>query len=237
MAGLSSRFKKAGYKLPKYMLEAHGKSLFSHSVGSFKKYYSDEEFLFIALNIFETRKFIEAECKTLGIKSYQIIILDKPTRGQAETVYQGIKKANIALNESLLIFNIDTFRPDFSWPKEFDISTVDGYLETFIGNGVNWSNVLPDNKSQQTVKITAEKQKISKYCCTGLYYWRSCEVFCRIFKSYRKKSISELEAGEYYIAPMYNSLVSEGKDVRYSVVGDDEVIFCGVPIEYEEFKV
>ncbi|EOA0230274.1 capsular biosynthesis protein, partial [Escherichia coli] len=31
MAGLSSRFKKAGYVKPKYMLEAHGKTLFSHS--------------------------------------------------------------------------------------------------------------------------------------------------------------------------------------------------------------
>ena len=28
MAGLGSRFRKAGYKVPKYMIEAHGKTLF-----------------------------------------------------------------------------------------------------------------------------------------------------------------------------------------------------------------
>ncbi|TOH10549.1 capsular biosynthesis protein, partial [Vibrio parahaemolyticus] len=39
MAGMSSRFFKAGYKLPKYMLEAHGKSLFEHSLRSFESYF------------------------------------------------------------------------------------------------------------------------------------------------------------------------------------------------------
>ena len=236
MAGLSSRFKVAGYKVPKYMLRAHGKSLFQYSVESFKKYYSTEKFLFIALNTFDTRKFIESECKALGIKSYQVVVLDEATKGQAETVYLGVKTAGIAIYEPLLIFNIDTFRPGFCWPKEFDINVVDGYLETFIGSGKNWSNVLPDDQLQQTVKLTAEKQEISKYCCTGLYYWRFCNDFCRIFEIYQKTDVSRLDAGEYYIAPMYNMLISEGKDVRYSVVGSENVTFCGIPSEYEEFK-
>ncbi|EKO3985769.1 capsular biosynthesis protein, partial [Vibrio fluvialis] len=37
MAGMSSRFFKAGYSKPKYMLEAKGKTLFEHSVLSFEK--------------------------------------------------------------------------------------------------------------------------------------------------------------------------------------------------------
>ena len=34
MAGLGSRFKKAGYTVPKYMIEAHGKTLFEWSMES-----------------------------------------------------------------------------------------------------------------------------------------------------------------------------------------------------------
>ena len=53
MAGLSSRFKDAGYVKPKYMLEAHGKTLFSHSLYSFKNYFDSESFLFVALDLKE----------------------------------------------------------------------------------------------------------------------------------------------------------------------------------------
>lgn len=44
MAGLSSRFFKAGYTKPKYMLDAHGISLFDHAVNSFKAYFKTETF-------------------------------------------------------------------------------------------------------------------------------------------------------------------------------------------------
>lgn len=235
MAGLSSRFKKAGYELPKYMLEAHGKTLFAHSVSSFEHFFTQERFLFIALDVFDTKKFIEKECKALGIRDYQIIILNEPTRGQAETVYLGVTKAHVKADVDLLIFNIDTFRPGFKWPTQFDVKQTAGYLETFIGSGANWSNVLPANTQLQTVKLTAEKQEISEYCCTGLYYWRCCSDFCRIFEDYQSKNLDEVQAGEYYIAPMYNDLITAGKDIRYSVIGSNEVIFCGVPNEYAEF--
>ena len=36
MAGLGSRFRKAGYNVPKYMIEAHGKTLFEWSMESLK---------------------------------------------------------------------------------------------------------------------------------------------------------------------------------------------------------
>lgn len=39
MAGLSSRFAKAGYDKPKYMLDLKGNSVFFHAVNSFKKYF------------------------------------------------------------------------------------------------------------------------------------------------------------------------------------------------------
>ena len=35
---------------------------------------------------------------------------------------------------------------------------------------------------------------------------------------------------------MYNELISEGKKIYYSIVSEDEVVFCGVPEEYEDFR-
>lgn len=63
--------------------------------------------------------------------------LDKETLGQAHTVALGIQKAEIKDNESILIFNIDTFRPNFSLSKILDFSKIDGYLEVFEAKGIN----------------------------------------------------------------------------------------------------
>ena len=45
--------------------------------------------------------------------------------------------------------------------QEFKVDEIDGYLETFIGSGPNWSNVIPRDESNQTVIETAEKKEIS----------------------------------------------------------------------------
>ncbi|MBF7049488.1 capsular biosynthesis protein, partial [Campylobacter volucris] len=57
MAGLSSRFFKAGYKKPKYMLNIMQNSVFYNAVIGFKEYFNECTFLFIYRDIFETRKF------------------------------------------------------------------------------------------------------------------------------------------------------------------------------------
>lgn len=235
MAGLSSRFKKAGYQQPKFMLLAKDRTLFEHSVLSFENYFKTEHFIFIARKENGIKDFITEKCRVLGIEDYRVIFLSKETKGQAETVYKGLKSSGAEADESLTIFNIDTFRPGYKYPSEFDVRTIDGYLETFIGTGENWSNVVPLDRSKKTVRYTAEKMNISEYCCTGLYYWRRSADFERIFEKYVSSEIDSMQGGEYYIAPMYNLMIGEGKDIRFSVVDREDVVFCGVPSEYEEF--
>lgn len=47
MAGLSRRFRDAGYDVPKYRLELHGQTVFARAVGSFRSLFDAEPFLFI----------------------------------------------------------------------------------------------------------------------------------------------------------------------------------------------
>ena len=56
------RFIKAGYREPKYMLEAHEESLFTHAVLSFKKYFESQTFIFIVRDVYGTPDFVEKEC-------------------------------------------------------------------------------------------------------------------------------------------------------------------------------
>jgi dTDP-glucose pyrophosphorylase len=232
MAGLSSRFFKAGYTKPKYMLEAHGESLFAHAIKSFSEYFKKEEFLFIVRDVLGTVDFIKQEIATLGIKNAQIFILDKETRGQAETVYLGLQSLS-SDEDSITIFNIDTFRPEFRYPK--NTAEWDGYLEVFVGEGDNWSFAKPLHSDTSQVIETAEKRPISNLCSTGLYYFKSIALFNLTYCDYLAKPEAEWEKGELYIAPLYNYLIQEQKNIHYYLIERNEVIFCGVPDEYLTF--
>ncbi|ENY8011783.1 glycosyltransferase family 2 protein [Vibrio fluvialis] len=231
MAGMSSRFFNAGYSKPKYMLEAKGKTLFEHSVLSFEKYFKDELFVFVIRDVYETKKFVIDQIKKLGIKCFKIVCLDVETKGQAETVFLGLDSVDD--NESLTIFNIDTFRPEFSYP---DLSSKeDGYLEVFQGSGDNWSFVLPENEESTLLVETAEKRPISDLCCTGLYYFNKVSDFKLSYNDYLNKPKELWEKGELYVAPLYNFLIKNGKSIHYHKIERDEVIFCGTPDEYDDF--
>ncbi|MGS0682198.1 glycosyltransferase family 2 protein [Shewanella sp. 125m-7] len=231
MAGLSSRFFKAGYTEPKYMLPAHGIPLFDHAVLSFKAYFETTEFLFIVRSDYNTPGFVESRCQVLGIKNYQIVTLEADTRGQAETVYLGIKDCNDDL--PITIFNIDTFRPNFIFPDATNES--DGYLEVFKGEGSNWSYAKPKAPNCNQVIETAEKNPISDLCSTGLYHFDHARDFKRVFQIEAAKPAYEWQKQELYIAPLYNYLIGEGKDIRYHLIERNEVVFCGVPQEYLDF--
>lgn len=232
MAGMSSRFFKAGFDKPKYMLQAHGKTLFQHAVESFKDYFSNETFVFIVRDVFNTPEFVKQQAQSLGIKDIHVCVLDQETRGQAETVYLGLKSLNLT-EGSLTIFNIDTFRPGFVFP---DIAyQSDGYLEVFQGSGDNWSFVKPKQAGSTQATQTAEKNPISDLCCTGLYHFSSMVDYFTTYEYYIQQPQELWEKGELYVAPLYNYLIEQGKDIHYHLIARSEVIFCGVPDEYAAF--
>jgi dTDP-glucose pyrophosphorylase len=232
MAGLSSRFFKAGYSQPKYMLEAHGKTLFEHSVASFKEYFKIKRFLFIVRDVFNTPNFVRKTAESLGIVNFDIIVLNQDTRGQAETVTLALNK--ISYQGPITIFNIDTFRPDFTYPNLEKLG--DGYLEVFQGEGDNWSFVKPLNKNSLKVIETTEKNPISDLCCTGLYYFSSVSDYLDAYNDYLAKPESEWEKAELYVAPLYNYLIHKNKDIYYHLIEREAVVFCGIPKEYDIFK-
>lgn len=230
MAGLSKRFLNEGFTLPKYMLYKKNKSLFFYALNSFKKYFKETNFLFIARDVFDTKKFIEEECKILGIKNYAIVILEEVTSGQAETVAIGINKSKIASNEQILIFNIDTIRNDYTFPDI--IHSCDGYLEVFKGSGANWSYAKTENEQSNKVILTAEKQEISDNCSTGVYYFKQASLFLDAIQKY---NFEETKLTEKFVAPLYNYLINNQFNVQIDVILKSEVIFSGVPSEYYEF--
>ena len=227
MAGLSQRFINEGFTLPKYMLYIGNKSLFNLSVSSFEQYFKTCKFLFIARDVYDTKRFIEEETRLLGIENYDVLILDQTTKGQAETVYIGLKNSNIEMDESITIFNIDTFHKKFQLP--LNIKDWDGYLEVFWGDGNNWSYAKTESQNSTKVIETAEKVQISNYCSTGMYYFNRAFNY---LEAYENEYLNNTLIKEQYIAPLYNFLIRNGKAIHIHLIEQTDLQICGVPNEY-----
>lgn len=225
MGGLSKRFTERGFNKPKFMLEMQDRFVFDYAILSFEHYFNFEVIRFIIIQNEETNSFIKTRCEALGLKKFEIVQLPHVTLGQADTVFQGIQDIN---DERLLIFNIDTFNFGFRLPEKME--SLDGSLECFKTSGDQWSFVLPRKGQDHLVDKTAEKSRISDLCSTGFYHFKSARLFKEAFLHSRKNNL--ITKGEYYIAPLYNFLVSQGKKIGYFLNDQSTLFFCGTPEEY-----
>lgn len=225
MAGLSSRFFEKGYTIPKYMLDLNGVSIFEWSLSSFKNFYDSDFFIFIILDHYDTRKFIEEKIKKTGIINFEIVTLNEKTKGQADTVYQGIK--NINIDQEIYIFNIDSKLNRF---EKINTESIDGYLEVFQGEGEHWSFIVPGKECK--VLKTTEKNRVSNLCSNGLYYFKSSNLFKKIIE----EEIINFDENEIYIAPIYNKYISLGMNIIFKEVSINDTSFCGTPQEYLDTK-
>ena len=214
MAGLGSRFRKAGYNVPKYEITVHGRSLFAWSMESLKGYQSpDNEYYFIVRREDEARDFILKEWEKIapGTKRAEVIELDAPTDGQATTAMLAAPYWNA--EDSLLIYNIDTY-VEAGCMKSEDISG-DGFIPCFNAPGDHWSFVAVDAAGNATE--VREKERISDNCTLGAYWFSSCALYERMYREYYSDD-ANMEKGEKYVAPLYNYMISKGFPVRISLV-------------------
>jgi dTDP-glucose pyrophosphorylase len=230
MAGLGSRFKKAGYCMPKYMIDVKGKTLFEWSVNSLSGFVSDKNtYIFIVRKEDDSREFIQNKCVKLNLLNYKIIEIDSLTDGQATTVTLANKVWEP--KSDLLIYNIDTYIEE----HQMNLRQIkgDGFIPCFIGQGNHWSFVKINTKNEAV--SVKEKERISDYCTVGAYYFKSCELYMDLYREYYKVG-SNMGMGEKYIAPLYNQLIAQKGKVYISIIPIEKVHVLGTPEEVEEFK-
>lgn len=230
MAGLGSRFRKAGYDMPKYEITVHGRSLFAWSMESLKGYDSpSNDHYFIVRREDDAASFIRSECEKLNIQGgIRIIEIDSPTDGQATTAM--IAADMWKKEEPLLVYNIDTYVRAGSLRTE-DLCG-DGFIPCFVAPGDHWSFVAADEDG--IASEVREKQRISDNCTIGAYYFSTCSLYERIYHEYYSDPAG-MEKGEKYIAPMYNHMISKGMQVRICLIDPSDVHVLGTPEELEEF--
>jgi dTDP-glucose pyrophosphorylase len=230
MAGFGRRFLDAGYQIPKYRIEAHGRSLFAWSMLSLRNFIDDgARFIFVVRSADQAAAFIESEADALGIRDISVLEIGAPTDGQATTAM--LAEERIASRTSpMLIYNIDTFVHPDALPSE--AVRGDGWIPCFPAAGDHWSFARTDGTGR--VVEVREKTRISDHATVGLYWFSSFDLYAQAYRTYYEEA-GTAEAGERYVAPLYNHLLNEGAPVFIHEVGLDAVIPLGVPAEVERF--
>ena len=231
MGGLGSRFRKIGYTVPKYMIEAKGKTLFEWSMLSLEGYANDvNQYIFVAMKdeAVDVEEFINAQCKKMELAEFHVILLDYLTDGQATTAALAEKYWNP--DNALLIYNIDTYVE----AGEMNSAELkgDGFIPCFQAEGEHWSFVRLDHTGK-VVEIK-EKKRISNYCTLGAYYFKTCKLYKELYDEYYSKT-QELVNGEKYVAPLYDYLLSKNGEVYISDIPSDRVHVLGTPEELQTF--
>jgi dTDP-glucose pyrophosphorylase len=231
MAGFGRRFAEAGYRTPKYRIGVHDRSLFSWSMLSLRSFIeSGARFVFVVRADDGAAGFIRAEAKALGIDLVAIVELSKPTDGQATTA---LAAATGVIDKAapILIYNIDTF----VHPSALDARAVrgDGWIPCFPAQGDAWSFAAADAAGR--VIEVREKVRISPHATVGLYWFSSLQLYGGVYARHYADP-AKLEKGERYVAPIYNTLIADGRPVFIHEVPVASVIPLGVPSDVERFR-
>jgi dTDP-glucose pyrophosphorylase len=231
MGGVGSRFRKMGYTVPKYMIEAKGKTLFEWSMISLEGYKQNiDQYIFIAMKdeVCDVETFINGKCEEMRIKNYHVIILDYLTDGQATTAMMAQEYWNP--EHALLIYNIDTYVEAGEMNSEE--LRGDGFIPCFKAEGDHWSFVRLDEIGK-VVEIK-EKKRISNYCTLGAYYFKTCQIYKDLYIDYYSNT-QELVNAEKYVAPLYDYLLSKGGEIYISEIKPEMVHVLGTPEELRIF--
>lgn len=228
MAGHGSRFAQAGYTTPKWLISAKGKTLLEWSVDSLPLDIG-YKLIFIALKA-DAQKFRLSEWIHQlydSIIDVEILLLDQVTRGQAETVL--FAESSVNPNHPIGIFNIDTRFTSTTLSTTLKTPNIDGVLGAFSSNSRKFSYARLNK--EHYVQETAEKVVISSSALTGFYSFSKAKDFFSIAQ--QRITQNQQEGGEYYIAPMYNDLIQQGKKYILDVASEIDVL--GTPEELDRF--
>lgn len=229
MAGSGSRFKKAGYHVPKYKIEAKGKTLFEWSMESLLGFReSASQYIFITRKEDQASDFIKMKCQNYKMENCRVVELEEPTDGQATTCMYGI--SHCSEKESVFIYNIDTYVE----PYEMNETRIegDGFIPCFEAEGDHWSFVATDSTGKAT--CVREKERISDNCSVGAYFFKSAGLYKRLYEEYYQER-KHLEKNERYIAPLYNLMIEKNMDVRIQKLNKEKVHVLGTPEELNLF--
>jgi NDP-sugar pyrophosphorylase family protein len=230
MAGLGSRFAKAGYEKPKPFIDVAGKPMIVRVLENLA--YPSARYILIA-----RKEHIEKEqdlVKQIEKEFNAIFIsIDKLTEGTACTVLYARKYINN--NEPLLIANsdqiVDMNIGDFI--NDCKKRQLDGSILTFIDkySDPKWSFAKLDPNN--LVSEVKEKVVISEFATVGVYLYSKGQDF--INSAIDMIIDNDRVNNEFYTCPTYNYSIKDGAKIGIYNIKFEEMHGIGTPEDLNSY--
>ena len=228
MAGEGSRFRLKGYDRPKPLIKVGNKLMVELAIETLD---IEGQYIFV------TRKYENEEHNILlretlekAVKNPIIYEIDYLTDGATATCL--IAKEIINSDEPLIITNCDQA---LDWSSQDFLDSItdsdDGVVVTYDSNSSKNSYIKVDENGLGLE--LAEKNPISNLALIGLHYWKSG----RDFVSSAEEMIDRKNksGNEYYIAPTYNILIEDGKNIKSYHFEKGQYHSLGSPEDYKNY--
>ena len=226
MAGLGSRFIKEGFKVPKQLINIKDRHLIDISLDCLD--YEGCNLIFVVRDETVYNFHMDELLRKKFGDDIKVVILDKLTDGSVCSCLYA--EEYIDNDAPLIIHTLDIeFRPVFN-PHIMNDLDGDGLLLTFKSNSANYSYAKVNENG--FVTETAEKKAISNDACVGIYGFKKGSDFCKYAREMIERDLRT--KNEFYISPLYNLLIEDGKKIRTEPV--DKMHVFGTPDEFHFYK-
>jgi NDP-sugar pyrophosphorylase family protein len=201
MAGAGLRFLKAGYNLPKPLIDVNGKPMIHRVVDSLNL---DANYIFIIQKEHYEKYDIVDVLNFIG-NNPKIFVIDGVTDGAARTTLAAVDAIN---NDTPLIIANSDQLVDWDGPAFASLVEKNHTVALFNDNDPKWSYAKIDNGA---ITEVAEKIVISNNATVGIYGWKTGADYVR----YAEQMIDNNTRtnNEFYICPVYNEAISSGEVV------------------------
>lgn len=226
--GKGFNFTEQGYCVNKPFLPIDDLPMFLQAINNLNL--QSVNYIFVCSEEFEAEVMSELKKQTLFSISCATVIKTDETQGSACSVLSA--KSYINNDDELLILFPDLLIGDYNFGMEsltfYRKEKADGGIICFICDQSNYPYIgLQGGKIYKVV----EKEIISNLGCAGLYYFRKGKDFVDAAADMILKD--EKINNEYYIAPSYNYLITQGKKVIPYMV--NYFVGLATPEDYEKF--
>jgi NDP-sugar pyrophosphorylase family protein len=232
MAGRGSRFREAGYTVPKPLIPVRGVPMIQVVINNLRPRRA-HRFIFITLREILNQPGVESLLRS-STHNPEVIAIDEVTEGAACTVL--LARRLIDNDDPLMIANCDQWVDvDINdYLKTLDESGADGLIMTMFADDPKWSYVKCDDAGRPCEVV--EKQVVSPYATVGIYNFRRGRDFVAAADSMIRHN--RRVNNEFYVAPIYNEMLrSDGVIALHSVgrVGDG-MYGLGTPEDLRNFE-
>lgn len=228
MAGRASRFKEAGFMVPKSLIQVRNKPMVKWATDSLA-FIKNPKLSFLCLREHEEKHNISRELKNIYGKDIQIVFTNGITEGAAATAL--LARDLIDNDDELVISNADQYFKCkaledelISQKKQFS-----GLIPTFEATHPRWSFAKVNEKG--FITEVAEKVPISNRATVGVYYFKKGKDFVWAAEEMIRKDIRR--NNEFYVCPTFNELIGRGDKIK--ALNADFMWGLGTPEDVQYF--